>query len=79
MDSREKRKQQQTFFDIEKAYDKVNREKTFEKLENTGIQERMMNFTKELISERWINVGIEDTFHRANRQTYEFHRDGCSV
>ena len=46
------------FFDIEKAYDKVNREKTFEQLENMGKQGRMMEFIRELIGERWIKVRV---------------------
>ena len=33
MDSGQRRKQQQSFFDIEKAYNKINREKTLEQLE----------------------------------------------
>ena len=53
---RRKEKTAAIFFDIEKAYDKVNREKTFEQLENMGIQGRMMEFIRELISERWIKV-----------------------
>ena len=44
------------FFDIEKAYDKINREKTLEQLEIMGIKGRMLKFIKELISERWIKV-----------------------
>ena len=46
------------FFDIKKAYDKVNREKILEQLENMGIQERMMEFIRELISERLIKVRV---------------------
>ena len=42
--------------DIEKAYDKVNRDKTLEQLENMEIQERMLRFIRELIGERWIKV-----------------------
>ena len=44
------------FFDIEKAYDKVNRDKKLEQLENMGIQGRMLRFIRELIIERWIKV-----------------------
>ena len=40
------------FFDIEKAYDKVNRDKKLEQLENMGIQGRMLRFIRELIGER---------------------------
>ena len=40
------------FFDIEKAYDKVNRDKALEQQENMGIQGRMLRFIRELISER---------------------------
>ena len=43
---RRKEKTAAIFFDIEKAYDKVNREKTLEQLENMKIQERMMEFIK---------------------------------
>ena len=40
------------FFDIEKNYDKVNRDKTLEQLENMGIQGRILRFIRELNSER---------------------------
>ena len=40
----EKRRKQQHFFDIEKAYDKINRNKTCKQLENMGVQGRMMEF-----------------------------------
>ena len=46
------------FFKIEKVYDKVIREKTLEQLENLGIQERMMEFIRELLGERWIKVRV---------------------
>ena len=36
------------FFIVEKAYEKVNREKTFEQLENMRMQGRMMKFIREL-------------------------------
>ena len=42
------------FSDIEKA----NREKTLEQLENMRIQGRMMEFIRELIIERWINMRV---------------------
>ena len=42
MDSGEKRKLQQIFFDIEK----VNRDKTLKQLENMGIQGSMMEFIR---------------------------------
>ena len=57
MDSGKKRKQQQ-LLDIKKAYDEVNREKTLEQLENIRMQERIMEFIRELISERWIMVRV---------------------
>ena len=34
------------FFDILKVYDKVNREKTLEQIENMRIQGRMMEFIR---------------------------------
>ena len=37
------------FFYIEKAFDKVNREKTLKQPENIGIQERMMDFIRKLM------------------------------
>ena len=40
------------FFGIKIVYDKVNREKTLQLLENMGIQQRMMEFVRELIGER---------------------------
>ena len=39
------------FFDNEKVYDKVNREKTLKQLENMGIQEKIMELIRELIGE----------------------------
>ena len=54
MDSKGKRKQ---FFDIEKAYDKVNIDKTLEQLENMGIQGSMLSFIREMVGERWIRLG----------------------
>ena len=54
MDSREKEITVAIFFDINKAYDKVNSEKTFKQLENMEIQGRMMQFIRELIGKRWI-------------------------
>ena len=53
---RRKEKTAAIFFNIEKTYDKFNREKTFEQLENMKIQGRMKEFLRELISERWIKV-----------------------
>ena len=47
-----KQKTAAIFFYIKKAYDKVNREKTLEQLENMGIQGRMLSFIRELIGER---------------------------
>ena len=52
MDSKE------IFFDIEKTYSKVNREKIYEQLENMRIQGRMMEFIRELIGKRWIKVRV---------------------
>ena len=46
------------FFDIEKTFNKINRNKTFEKLEKIVIQERIMEFIRELISKRWIKVRV---------------------
>ena len=53
---------------IEKAYDKINRNKIFERLENMGIQGQVMIFIRELISDRGIKVRIvKSTSH--NKQT----------
>ena len=43
---RRKEKTAAIFFDIEKAYEKVNAEKTLEQLENMGIQRRIMEFIR---------------------------------
>ena len=43
MDSGEIKKLTAIFFEIEKVYDKVNREKRLEKPENMRIQGRMMD------------------------------------
>ena len=50
------RKNSGNFFYIEKAYDKINRENTFEQLESMEISGRTMKTIKELIKERWIKV-----------------------
>ena len=55
---RRKEKTAAIFFDIEKAYNKIDRENTFEQLETMGIQGRMMRTIRELIKERWIKVRI---------------------
>ena len=55
---RKKGKRAAIFFDIEKAYDKVNRKKTHEQLENMVIQGRIMELIKELIGERYIKVSV---------------------
>ena len=46
------------FFNIEKAYDRINRNKTF-KQENMRIRGRMMDFISELISNQWIKVKVD--------------------
>ena len=51
---RRKEKTTAIFFNIKKAYDKINKDKTLEQLENMGIQVRMLRF----ISERWIKVKV---------------------
>ena len=43
---------------ITKIFDKVNREKKFEQLENMRIQGRRLEFIRELINERWIKVRV---------------------
>ena len=48
---RRKEKTTKIFFDIKKAYEKVNRDKTLEQLENMG---RMLEFIRKLIGEKWI-------------------------
>ena len=40
------------FFDIKKTYDKINKNKTFEQVENMKMQERMMEFIRELINKK---------------------------
>ena len=49
-------------FYIEKAYNKVNREK---KLDNMGIQGKMMAFIRELISKRWVKVRVEGSISQS--------------
>ena len=46
---RRKDKTAAIFFDIEKEYDKVNRE-------NMGVQGKIMEFIRKQIGERWIKV-----------------------
>ena len=45
------------FLDMKKDCEKVDREKTFEELENLGIQGRSLDF-RELFCERWIKVRV---------------------
>ena len=75
---RRKEKTSAIFFDIDKAYDKVNRGKTFEQLENMETQERMLEFIRELISENRLRWEWEDLFYRTSTQAWELHKDGCS-
>ena len=49
---RRKEKTAAIFFYIKKVYDKVNREKTLEQLENMGIQGKVMEFITEVIKVR---------------------------
>ena len=55
------------FFDIEKAYDKINRESTFDQLEKMGVQGRMMDTIRELIKERWIKVRVGGRMSHSER------------
>ena len=56
---RRKEKTAAIHFDIEKAYDKINRNnKMFEQLENMGMQGQMMEFIRKLIGERWNKVRV---------------------
>ena len=41
-----------------------------------GIQGRMIEVIRELISERMIKMIVEGSISRANRETREFHREG---
>ena len=41
-----KKKKAVIFFDIEKAYNKVNRDQTIEQLESMGIQGRILRFIR---------------------------------
>ena len=50
--NRRKEKIAAIFFDIKKVYDKGNREKTLEQLENMEIQGRIIEFIRELINEK---------------------------
>ena len=62
---RRKEKTAVIFFDIKKAYEKVNGDKTLEQLENMGI---MLRFIRELIGERWNKVRVGGSISQ-NRQT----------
>ena len=55
------------FFYIEKTYDKVNRDKTLEKLENIGIQGRMLRFIGELNGKRWSTTSVSQSKQTALR------------
>ena len=46
---------------IKKFYDKMNQMKTLKKLENIGIQERMLEFIRKLVSEKRIKVRVGET------------------
>ena len=54
---RRKKKTSTIFFNIKIVIDKINRNKTFEELEKMGIQGRMMDFIRELISKKCIKKG----------------------
>ena len=45
-------------------------EKTFEQLKNIGIQGRMMEFIRELISKRWIKVRVEGSFSQCKQTDF---------
>ena len=50
------KKQAAIFFDIEKSCDKVNTWRTFEQLENMGIQGQILETIKKLVKKRWIRL-----------------------
>ena len=52
------------FFNIEKAYHKINRNKTFKQLENMGMPTQMMEFIRKLINNRWVKVRVGGFFYR---------------
>ena len=56
------------FFNIKKAYDKVNRDKTLGQLENMKIQGRMLKFIRELIGERLIKVRVEGSVSQSKHR-----------
>ena len=53
-----KKKTAAIFFNIEKVYEKINNNKTFKQIESMGKCGQMMKFIRELISKRWIKVGV---------------------
>ena len=55
---RRKEKTVAIIFYIKKAYNKINKNKSLKQLENMGIQGKMMEFIRELTSERWIKVRV---------------------
>ena len=55
---RRKEKTTAIFFDIKKAYNKNNRNKTSEQIENLKIKKRIMEFIRELISNRWMKMRV---------------------
>ena len=63
---RRKEKTAVIFFNIEKAWDKINRHKTFQQLKNMEIHRWKMEFIKELISESERNHFFEQTERSGN-------------
>ena len=57
-----KKKTVEIFFDIERA--KVNSQRSTLTPKNMGIQVRMNEFTREIISERYIKVRVGNPFHK---------------
>ena len=52
MGSEERKKQLQSSLTSRNVYNKINKNKTFEKIESIEIQRQMMKLTQELIGEK---------------------------
>ena len=71
MEFRRKEKTTANFFDINKACEKINREKTLQQLEKMGIQGRLMECIGELISERCIKVRVGGSISQSKQTELE--------
>ena len=67
LDGFRRREKTAAIYEIKTAYDKINRIRTLEQLENMEIQGRMLRFFRELIGERWIKVRVWESISQSKQ------------